>query len=43
MIEIYEDMKDADVIVFAYGTLWLKLDAFSLWILSLLFTVTLEN
>ena len=24
MIEIYEDMKDADVIVFAYGILLLK-------------------
>ena len=28
MIDMYEDMKDADVIVFAYGTLGLKLDAF---------------
>lgn len=36
MIEIYEDMKDADVIVFAYGTLWLKLDAIFIVQLTLL-------
>lgn len=36
MIEIYEDVKDADVIVFAYGTLWLKLDAIFIVQLTLL-------
>ncbi len=36
MIEIYEDVKDADVIVFAYGTLCLKLDAIFIVQLTLL-------
>lgn len=36
MIEIYEDVKDADVIVFTYGTLWLKLDAIFIVQLTLL-------